>query len=670
MNRYICVHGHFYQPPRENPWLEEVEREDDAAPDHDWNIKITEECYAPNAASKIMEHGKKIIKTVNNYAQISFNFGPTLLCWLYYNNQSVYQAILEADEESKRNFSGHGAALAQCYNHLIMPLANNRDKRTQIIWGIKDFEVRFQRKPEGMWLPETAVDLETLDLMAEMGIKFTILAPRQAGKVRKLSENKWRDFGEEKIDIKQPYLCQLPSGRNINIFFYNGALAQEVAFGDTLKDGANFAKKLTSIFSKEKEEPELSHIANDGETYGHHHRFANMALAYCYYYIEQKKLAQPIIYGLYLEKYPPQWEVKIKENTSWSCEHGIERWRDDCGCNSGKHHQEGWRQAWRKPLRQALDWLRDKMIAIYEQESASLIKDPWAARDDYIEIILERDEATVQDFLKKHSKGQLNKEKQSKALKLLEMQRFAQLMYTSCGWFFDDLTNIASIQILSYAARAIQLAQEITGVGLEEKFINKLEKAESNLPELKNGAEIYTQIISPKIVDLKRVAIHYAIYSLFKDRFEIGNKVYCYTIKPIVYELYENKDQKLIVGNLDINSDITWEKKSISFAVLYVGEHNVLAGCREEKGDGTFFEMQKSIQENFHKKDINNVVRLIDLYFGHHDYSLKHLFKDEQKEVLEKLLGSAIKASEAELFQKDLSLEDLELKKIITKRSQ
>jgi len=331
MDLFICIHGHFYQPPRENPWLEEVEQQDSAYPYHDWNERITAECYAPNIASRILDNEERIIDIVNNYSNISFNFGPTLLSWLERHKSEVYQSIIKADKESQKKFSGHGSALAQVYNHMIMPLANTTDKRTQIIWGIKDFKYRFGRKPEGMWLAETAVDLETLDIMAELGIKFTILAPHQAHRIRKIGSNDWQDVSNQKIDTKQPYLCQLLSGRSIALFFYDGPISHDVSFVNLLDNGEDFANRLLSTFS-ENQYPQIVNIATDGETYGHHHKYGEMALTYCLHYIESNNLARITIYGEYLDKFPPLYEVELYENSSWSCSHGVERWKGNCGC--------------------------------------------------------------------------------------------------------------------------------------------------------------------------------------------------------------------------------------------------------------------------------------------------------------------------------------------------
>jgi alpha-amylase/alpha-mannosidase (GH57 family) len=389
VNRHLCIHGHFYQPPRENPWLEEVELQESAQPYHDWNERITAECYARNGASRILNPQGHIVEIVNNYSKISFNIGPTLLSWMEKKDPEAYRSILEADRLSRQRFSGHGSALAQVYSHMIMPLANSRDKRTQVIWGIRDFEYRFGNRPEGMWLAETAVDLESLDIMAEHGIKFTILAPHQAKCAKKITEDLERKPEDaEPIDLRRPYLCRLPSGRTITIFFYDGPISRAVAFEGLLNSGETLAKRMLGAFDPKSKENQLVHIATDGESYGHHHKFGDMALAYCFHYIEKNNLAKLTIYGEYLERHPPEYEVEIIENSSWSCLHGIERWRADCGCNSGTN--PGWRQEWRGPLREALDWLRERTAVVYERELSVFVDDPWAIRNAYIEVILDR----------------------------------------------------------------------------------------------------------------------------------------------------------------------------------------------------------------------------------------------------------------------------------------
>jgi len=486
MERYICIHCHFYQPPRENPWLEAIELQDSAYPYHDWNERITAECYAANAASRILDNKGRIASIVNNYAKISSNFGSTLLSWLEVKAPDVYQAILASDRTSREKFSGHGSALAQAYSHMILPLANQRDKYTQMLWGVRDFKHRFGRAPEGMWLPETAVDLESLDILAKLGIRFTILAPRQARRVRRRGSRTWRDVSGGRIDSTMAYELHLPSGRKINLFFYDEPISHAVAFEGLLGKGEHFAQRLLNAFSEMRPWPQLVHIATDGETYGHHHRFGDMALAYALHYIETNKLARITNYGEYLDRYPPTHQVEIFENTAWSCAHGVERWRSDCGCNSGTHPD--WTQAWRAPLRNAFDWLRDTLAPQYAEKTHALLKDPWAARNDYIEVILDRSPESIARFLGKHAAKELSEAEKVTALKWLELQRQAMLMYTSDGWFFDELSGIETVQLIQYAGRAIQLAQGLCDTQIESRFLEKLAAAKSNAPAYRDGA--------------------------------------------------------------------------------------------------------------------------------------------------------------------------------------
>ena len=647
MNRYVCIHGHFYQPPRENPWLEDVELQDSASPFHDWNERITEECYAPNTASRILDAERRIVEIVSNYASMSFNFGPTLLSWMERHAPEVYGAIIEADHHSQNHFSGHGSAMAQVYNHMIMPLANSRDKHTQVIWGIRDFEHRFARKPEGMWLAETSVDLETLDILAAHGIVFTILAPHQARRIRKRDEDEWYDVSGGTVDPKEPYECRLASGRSISIFFYDGPISRDIAFSDILKSGESLAGRLIGAFSK-AEAPQLVHVATDGESYGHHHRFGDMALAYALHYVESKNLAVITNYGEYLEKHPPAKEVEILENTSWSCAHGIERWKADCGCNSGMH--PGWTQAWRGPLRDAMNWLRDSLAVIYEREAASYIRHPWQARDDYIRVILDRSPETVETFLSQHLIREVSKKDRVKLLKLLEMQRHAMLMFTSCGWFFDDISGIETVQVMQYASRALQLASEVSGEDLEPDYLAILENAPSNVAEFKNGAEVWEAFVQPATIDLLRAGAHYAVSSLFEEYPETI-KAACYTTNSEIYELTEAGIQRLVIGKAKVNSDITGEETTIGFAVLHLGDHNLAGGVREYMGDEPFSLMRQEIQDAFGKSDIPEVIRLMDTHFETHSYSLWHLFKDEQRKVLDQILDSTLKEVAASFRQ-------------------
>lgn len=637
--KYVCIHGHFYQPPRENPWLEDVELQDSAYPYHDWNERITVECYGSNATARILDAKGWIRKIVNNYAWISFNFGPTLLDWLATKEPEVYQAVIEADRESQQNFAGHGSALAQTYNHMIMPLANRRDKCTQVIWGLRDFVHRFGRQPEGMWLPETAVDLETLDIMAEHGIRFTILAPYQARQVRRIGSSSWEKVGESGIDPSMVYRLNLPSGRSMNLFFYDGPISQGVAFEGLLENGGKFAERLVSGFSTARTWPQLVHIATDGETYGHHHRHAEMALAYALDQIRSRKLARITNYGQYLEMHPPTHEVEIRENTSWSCIHGVERWRNDCGCRANRN--PAWNQTWRAPLRNAMNWLRNTLAAQYEEQARPLLRDPGAARNDYISVILDRSAARAQQFLTQHAARPPEPAEQITVLKLLEMQRHAMLMFTSCGWFFDEISGIETVQVIQYAGRAIQLAAELAGSSPEGQFLALLSQAKSNIPEHQDGAHIYEKFVKPAMIDLSKVGAHYAISSLFED-YEDRTRVFCYTVDRQDHHTLTTGRAKLAVGRIQVASQITQESTGLTYGVVHLGNHN-LSGCiRFYQGEETYQEMVRQLTTAFERADFPEVSRVIAQCADGLTYSLRELFRDQQRKVLDMVLDSTL----------------------------
>ena len=634
MEHYVCIHGHFYQPPRENPWLDEIELEDSAHPHHDWNEKIAAQCYAPNAASRILDPQSRIIQIVNNYSRISFNFGPTLLSWLERHDPLTYDAILEADDLSRKRFSGHGSALAQVYNHMIMPLANRRDKCTQVIWAVRDFKRRFGREPEGMWLPETAVDHATLDVLADVGIRFTILAPRQAHRIKTMVRGgRWHDVGNGRIDPSRAYLCMLPSGRSISLFFYDGPVSRDIAFGGLLNNGENFARRLVSAFASFRNWPQLVNVAVDGETFGHHHRHGDRALAYCLHVIESQNLARLTNYGEYLEKHPPTQQVEIFENSSWSCVHGVERWRNDCGCNSGMH--PGWSQTWRKPLREAMNWLRDQAAVIFENEASNCLRSPWEARNDYITVVTNRTFEATESFLNSHAAKELALEDKRHVLTLLEMQRNAMLMFTSCGWFFDEVSGIETVKVMQYAAMVMQLAERVTGRSLEEEFLNRLEGAPSNLQG--SAREAYQLYVNPMKLDLMRVGVHYAVSSLFEEYSEETN-IYCYRVKRDVHRVHGSGKLRLAIGKTIVSSDLTWDSEPLSYAVLHLGDHNINGAVRRFQGEEAFSCMENEITAAFDRGDILDVVRLMDRHFGVNNFSIWHLFKDEQRKVVNQVL--------------------------------
>jgi alpha-amylase/alpha-mannosidase (GH57 family) len=673
--RTICIHGHFYQPPRENPWLETVEAQESAAPWHDWNDRITAECYAPNGAARIVNHQNEIIRILNNYARMSFNFGPTLLSWLEQNAPRVHEAIVHADGRSQRRYSGHGSAMAQVYNHLIMPLASTRDRITQIRWGIADFRSRFGREPEGMWLPETAVDSESLDLLAQHGIRFVLLAPHQCARIRSLAtlspapkatasakdpkepaEPAWNETPNASVDTTRPYLVRLKEGRTIAVFFYDGPRSRAIAFEGLLNSGEGFAQRLISGFKPESADAQIVHVATDGESYGHHHRYGEMALAWVLHSLQNHgpnpDPDSPHLtnYGEFLEKHPPRFEAQIVENTSWSCAHGIERWRSDCGCSSGR---PGWNQKWRTPLREALDALRDAVAPLYHEAAVRLFKDPDAARNDYISVVLDRSRTSREAFFASHALYELNEEERTRALMLMELQRHSMLMYTSCGWFFDDISGIETVQVIAYAGRVLQLAAELFGkraATLEKKFVDRLAAAKSNLPEQKDGATVYNRYIRSMQVGLEQVAAHYAISSIFTSYPDEAD-IFCYSVRRLAYDSFMSGRVRLAVGQALICSKITEAAETVAFAVLHFGDQNITAVVKrfDPAQSADYDQFVEEAKAAVNLADFPAVVRCFDRHFGAQTYSLRSLFRDEQKRILEILLTTTLQEVESSL---------------------
>jgi len=642
VNKYICIHGHFYQPPRENAWLEIIEIQDSAHPYHDWNERISAECYAPNTASRILDKVGGVIKNIsNNYSRISFNFGPTLLSWMEIYDKVTYRAILDADKESIERFEGHGSAMAQVFNHMILPLANRRDRETQVIWGIRDFERRFKRKPEGMWLAETAVDTESLEILAEQGIKFTVLAPRQAKAIRVAGSGDWQEVNDQTVDTRRPYLCKLSSGKSITLFFYDGNIAQGVAFDGLLYDGKGFAERLVGSFDT-NETPQLVNIATDGETYGHHHKHGDMALAFALDYIEKVPEIGLMNYASFIAKFPPDHEAQIIENSSWSCVHGVERWKNNCGCNSGK---PGYTQTWRKPLREALDWLRDELAKIFEEEGGKIFRNPWEARNEYIKIILKRTEDKVKRFIIDQAFEEVVV---NKALRLMEMQRHAMLMYTSCGWFFDEISGIETVQVIQYACRAIQLSKQLTDRDLDGEFQARLEQAPSNVPLYGDGANVYRKLVLPSKTNLSRVGMHYAVSSIFEDEPE-NLPLFNYQATNEFFVKKEAGEQKLVLGITKVKSLVTRSEKRFAFAVIYLGKHDLIGNLSLDIELDKFAGMQLRMIDAFEDGRLGDVISIMQTYFGPEKYSIWSLFKEEKRKILDTIAKEGMEDLESSL---------------------
>jgi alpha-amylase/alpha-mannosidase (GH57 family) len=642
---FIAIHGHFYQPARENPWLEIIETEESAHPFHDWNERIALECYRPNAHARILDGKGKILEILNNYSSISFNFGPTLLPWLENHFPLVYQKILEADRESLRRF-GHGNAIAQVYNHIIMPLAIDRDKETEILWGIADFEKRFHRKPEALWLPETAVNYATLRVLVKYGMRYLLLSPFQASRARPFGGKKWADVSQGRIDTTQPYRCFIrdASGKKlldrfIDIFFYNGIISKEVAFGDLLKDGNTFCNRFVQFYQESKERPQLIHVATDGETYGHHMKFGEMALAYALDKGFPARGFELINYGSFLKRFPPVHEVEIDEGpkgegTSWSCSHGVGRWKEDCGCSTGG--KPGWNQKWRKPLLEALDLLRDELSQVFEREGEKIFQDVWEARDGYIGVILDRSPKGITNFFDQYGAKSLDEKGRLKGLKLLEMQRHTLQMYTSCGWFFNDLAGIETIIVLQHAARAIQWGEELIGQGMEEKFLQRLTEAKSNLPEMGKGDQVYQRFVKPKWVTPEKVVNHFAIASLF-DGGDGEKKIFSYRVEKIHYEKLGKEGDFLVLGQVRVTSDIIPEPKGFLFGLIPSGKA-VFRVWVSEVRDSISFDLLMEKGLGVLGRGEEAMAQFLTSSLGNRFLTVQDTFKEERQAIFQKII--------------------------------
>jgi len=654
---YAVIHGHFYQPPRENPWTESIELQKSAFPYHDWNERITHECYLPNSFAKIKDEKGKILSIVNNYSYLSFNFGPTLFSYLEKNFKEEYHKILEGDRISLKKNNGHGNALCQAYNHIILPLANHRDKVTQIRWGIVDFKYRFGRMPEGMWLPETAVNMEVVNVLVEEGIKFIVLSPYQARRIRPLNKKEWVDAREGKIDPKRAYRILLNSSgkrkeRHLDVFFYDGYVAKSVAFEDLLISAKLFLEKIKRSFALEGDN-QLFHIATDGETYGHHKVFGDLCLAYLVSYELPKNHIQIINYGHFLNLYPPEFEVEIEEGekkkgSSWSCFHGVERWNSNCGCSTGGN--PGWHQQWRKPLREALDILRDELAKFYEEVGSLYFHDIWEARNAYIGVMLNRNKVTISKFLKKHLKSEFSEKERVKALKLLEIQRNAMLMYTSCGWFFADISGIETIQNLKYSLKAMELAKELGKTDLEERFLALLKNAKSNLFLYKDGLEIYKKLVVPSKVTLERMVASYVILLLFNSN--LSNTFYHYQLDRNDFFKRKLGVANISIGLIKITDGIIFETKKVIFFAIHLPDYIFQVYVKEIKDEENYHTLKSKVISAKNEDLLDGFKEIYTPLFEKRYYTLTDLLIDQREEVFSLLIKNEM--DKLEIFYEDI----------------
>ncbi|MCD4717347.1 MAG: DUF3536 domain-containing protein [Desulfobacterales bacterium] len=632
IDKYLCIHGHFYQPPRENPWLEKIEYQPSSSPYHDWNERIARECYGPNTLARLYDENGRILKLINNYAYMSFDFGPTLLSWLEKAHPWIYGQIITADRLSRDRFQGHGNALAQVYNHIIMPLATRRDKLTQIRWGLADFKHRFGREAEGMWLAETAVNTETLILMAEEGVKFTVLSPTQAQSVRPLKGpargKPWQDVTGGRINPTRPYRVRLGNrGRRfIDVFFYDGPVSRAVAYEKLLGSGENFLSRIEQAFGTHKEGPQMVSLATDGESYGHHFKFGDLALSWLFNHVEQTGQIKLTNYGLFLESFPPEYEVRIIENSSWSCAHGIERWRSDCGCSVGR--QPGWNQAWRAPLREGLDRLAGELAGIFEERAGRHFKDPWKARDGYIALFSDPSAEKRDLFLKNFAVRTLEYEEQVEAFQLMESQRMALYMFTSCGWFFDDISGLEPVQVLKYAARAMELVEPWAGKELETGLIKFLSGATSNDPDYRDGKYVYETRVRPSRIDPSLAAAHHAFAGLIEGT-PGEDSLFSEMVRPLNEQRLTKEDIRAISGEAQVVEIGTGrEHKRIYLAVC--GKNGKMSCLVGERADKTvpFLTMD----------NIDKAEETLSLHLsGVRRYGLKDLIPDMRKSLMENL---------------------------------
>jgi alpha-amylase/alpha-mannosidase (GH57 family) len=643
--RLLCLHGHFYQPPRENPWIEEIEVQDSAEPFHDWNERIAVECYAPNGAARLKSPADRIVDIVNNYVHLSFNFGATLLAWLERHRPEVYADVLAADARSLE-VSGHGNALAQGYNHAILPLASPRERRTQIRWGISDFRRRFHRAPEGFWLPETAADQATLAALVEEGIRFTILSPYQAVRVRPPG-GEWQEATGARFDPTRPYRVRAGAGE-LAVLFYDGNIAREIAFGDALGSGEALIQHLEAGFDPARAHDEVLSVAFDGETLGHHKKGGDEVMAAALRVLGRRGDVELVNLGQALARVPAEWEAEIAEGSSWSCAHGVERWRSDCGCNTGGPPE--WNQAWRAPLRLALDGLRDELEAVYEREAAALLPDPWASCERFVELLADPRRREAPEFLRREAGRELDRAEQVRALQLLEAQRNAQLMYTSCGWFFSEISGLESVQVLRYAARAIQLARDASGRDLEPGFEEALAAAPSNVPALRDARGVYRRLVKPSVVTLEGVGAHLAIASSVRSLPDEG-RVFCYAYRLEGRRAAQSGPVAVALGRLQLESDLTRETLDAVYCVLHFGEADFRCGLVPYRGAEQLAELEETLLALGPSRSLAQLLRAVDGVFRGRDYGLRDLFLDERRQVADVLLEGTMRRYEDDYLE-------------------
>jgi alpha-amylase/alpha-mannosidase (GH57 family) len=646
MTTALVIHGHFYQPPRENPWTELIDREPGAHPFHDWNERIAAECYRPNAHARISDSYGRVERIVNNYAGLSFDFGPTLLSWLERASPDTYARVVEADRESARLRGGHGNAIAQGYNHSILPLCDARDRRTQVRWGLTDFRLRFGREAESLWLPETACDEATLDTLVEEGLRFVILSPFQAGRVRALGSGQsgWRDVSDGDVDATVPYkyFHTDGGGRSLAVFFYDGQIARAVAFEGLLASSRAF---VGAFAHAARHGAQLVNVATDGESYGHHFRWGDRCLAYALDTEAARQGFRVTNYGEFLDESEPAFEVELKrgpdgEGTAWSCAHGLGRWTRDCGCNAGA--PEGWNQRWRTPLRAAFDLLRDDLAPKFEEACGRLLRDPWEARDAYVELLTDRAASRV-EFLRRREARALTRDDEARSLTLLETSRAAMTMYTSCGWFFNDISGIEAVQTLRYAGRVVELMGDLGLAPPLARFLEVLSEARSNLADKGTGTDIFLRAVEQSRVTPRRVAAHLAISNLIEREgraAEFESAGYDYQTAEV--QKRRHGRVTLETMRLSLEERATARAHDYALAAMHFGEVDYYCALRPYGGREEFDAAASRLWSQFRTASLPALLRLAQAEFGPDEFGLEALLPQGQGRLSRAVFGRLV----------------------------
>lgn len=645
MTTALVIHGHFYQPPRENPWTELVEREPGASPFHDWNERIHAECYRPNAFARISDTHGRVERVVNNYARLSFNFGPTLLNWLERHQPETYRRVVEADGESALRRGGHGNAIAQGYHHAILPLCNERDRRTQIRWGLADFRRRYQREAESLWLPETACDDATLEALIEAGLRYVILSPYQAEAVRPSGSKEWQNVSDGRIDTTVPYkyLHRDGSGRSVAVFFYNGQIARGIAFEGLLASSHGL---LGACARAAGGGARIVSVATDGESYGHHFRFGDRCIAYALEVEAERQGLRVTNYGEFLDDDEPTHEVRIKagldgEGTAWSCAHGLGRWMRDCGCNVAA--PGGWNQRWRTPLRAAFDLLRDDLAPKFEEECGKLLRDPWLARDEYVELLTPGGSKHHEEFLLRHAARVLSDEERVRSLTLLEAQRAAMTMYTSCGWFFNDISGLEAVQTLRYAGRVVETMEALGLAPPIAAFLETLAEAKSNQLERPTGADIYLRTIAQSRVTPQRVAAHVAICNLIEpEEHESECESAGYSYRKLDFRKQRHGRVTLETVRLALEEAATGRRHEFALAAMHFGEIDYYCALRPFRSLQEFEETAAKLWSHLRTASLPVLLRVAQSEFGPEEFGLEALLPQGQGHLSRNVFGKLV----------------------------